>query len=181
MSSFDMVSHMNEAFGNPKGDPNNIDWDRVRNQCKNIVDEFGEVMVALGADKQRVQAAITNFKANLLFSPLTPIDVDGVRDGLCDIHVFAYGAHHMMGIDADRDMDTVVNAVMTRFIKDPMDLEATRAKFSAKGVHLTYTEGTYPTMILKSATDQPDAPKGKFLKAVSYKEPVFYNHLKQED
>lgn len=177
MSNFEMVSVMNSAFGNPKGDPANIDWERVRNQTKNIIDEFGETMIALGADRQRIQAAIANFKANIVFNPLNAIDVDGVRDGLCDIHVFAYGSHHFMGIDADRDMHTVVQGVMTRFVKDEHDLEETKAKFAAKGVTETYTEGSYPTMILKSAVDQPDAPKGKFLKAASYKEPIFYNYL----
>jgi hypothetical protein len=27
-------------------------------------------------------------------------------------------------------------------------------------------------MVMKSASDQPDAPKGKFLKSASYSEPV---------
>jgi hypothetical protein len=44
-----------------------------------------------------------------------------------------------------------------------------------KGVHDVYFEGEYPTMVMKSGSDQPDAPKGKFLKSASYKEPVFLN------
>ena len=101
-------------------------------------------------------------------------NLDDVRDGLCDIHVFAYGAHHLMGIDADQDMNSVVDGVMTRFIKDEADKQSTIAKHAAKGVTEVYFEGEYPVMVMKSAVDQPDAPKGKFLKSASYSEPVFH-------
>lgn len=179
MSNFDLVSKMNEAFGNPKGDPNNIDWDRVRRQCRNIFDENCELMVALGADpdiigtiKESIEAILSS---SLTWSQDVEVDVEGVRDALCDVHVFAYGAHHMMGVDADRDMDSVVSAVMSRFVKDEADLIATKEKFNANGVLETYIEGSYPTLVLKSAVDQPDAPKGKFLKAASYRQPTFYD------
>lgn len=165
---FKLVSNMNAAFGNPKGDPRNllplpdvssecethyngVAWGRVIKQCKNIRDEVDELDTALVLR-----------------------DLDDVRDALCDIIVFALGAYHIMGIDADRDMETVVNAVMTRFVKDPDDLDATINLHWAKGVKNTYTQGEYPTMILKSSEDQPDAPKGKFLKSASYKQPIFY-------
>lgn len=101
-------------------------------------------------------------------------NLDEVRDGLCDIHVFAYGAHHLMGIDADQDMNSVLDGVMTRFIKDEADKQATIAKHAAKGVFEVYFEGEYPVMVMKSAVDQPDAPKGKFLKSASYCEPEFH-------
>jgi hypothetical protein len=165
---------MNEAFGNPEGDPSNIDIDRIRSQCKNILDEFVELMVALGANKSRIEAARTSFLAQLVFDSKFEDDISHVRDALIDIHVFAYGAHHLMGIDADRDMGSVISGVMSRFIKDEADKEATIAKHAAKGVIEVYFEGEYPAMIMKSAVDQPDAPKGKFLKSASYKEPVFY-------
>src|SRR3546814_4110464 len=35
-------------------------------------------------------------------------------------------------------------------------------------------------MVMKSGADQPDAPKGKFLKSVSYREPEFYRVDTQE-
>jgi hypothetical protein len=73
----------------------------------------------------------------------------------------------------EADMNAVLDAVMTRFIKDQYDLEATIAMHLAKGVPHVYIEGGYPTMILKSAEDQPDAPRGKFLKSASYRKPVF--------
>lgn len=149
-TSFELVSQMNEAFGNPKGDWLAIDLVRIKNQCKNILDEYKELMSAIDEG-----------------------NIPKVRDALCDIHVFAYGAHHLMGLDADLDMDVVVQAVMSRFIKDPEDQAATVAKHRAKGIKEFYFEGEYPKVIMKSACDQPDAPKGKFLKSASYVEPEF--------
>lgn len=172
--NFKLVSEMNEAFGNPKGDPTDIKWADIQRQCKNIGNEFAELMAALGAEPycvERLQDAVDD----LLFSDVPAPNLDAVRDGLCDIHVFAYGAHHKMGVDADRDMAEVVGAVMTRFVKTEFDLEATLKKHAARGITQVYTEGAFPKLILKSACDQPDAPKGKFLKSASYREPVFYD------
>ncbi len=162
---------MNEAFGNSKGNPQAISLDRVRSQTRNILDEFCELQIALGASHVAVQALRDAVKG-IRYSE--EVKLEDVRDGLCDIHVFAYGAHHLMGIDADQDMNSVVDGVMTRFIKDEADKQATITKHAAKGVTEVYFEGEYPVMVMKSAADQPDAPKGKFLKSASYCEPVFY-------
>lgn len=162
---------MNEAFGNRKGNPRDIDLDRVRSQTRNILDEFCEVQIALSASQEAVQA-LRDAAKGIRYSE--EVKLDDVRDGLCDIHVFAYGAHRLMGIDADRDMNSVVDGVMTRFIKDEADKQATIAKHAAKGVTEVYFEGEYPVMVVKSSVDQPDAPKGKFLKSASYSEPVFH-------
>jgi len=171
MSNFRYVSLMNTAFGNRQGNPQDIDLDRVRSQSKSIGHEFCELMVALGADADQVKALVSAIDA-LKFTGT--FNLEQTRDSLCDIHVFAYGDHHLMGIDADRDMKAVVDGVMTRFVKSDTDRQATIAKHAAKGVTDVYFTGEYPTMVMKSASDQPDAPKGKFMKSASYVEPVFY-------
>lgn len=173
-TSFRLVSQMNTAFGNPQGHPAEIDWPRIRKQSLNICHEFFELMAALGADPALMKklAAV----ADGLAFPNAP-DLDKVRDALCDIHVFAYGAHHLMGIDADRDMAEVVGKLMTRFIKDASDLDETVEFHMARGVRDVYFEGQFPTLVMKSARDQPDAPRGKFLKSASYREPKFYDPL----
>lgn len=171
-TSFQLVSAMNTAFGNPQGDPTNIDWTRVRNQCRNIGDEYAELLVALGADLDLV-AQLRKLNKEIPFRELAVIDVEEVRDALCDIPVFSLGAQHFMGVDGDADMEAVVAGVMTRFIKDDADKAATIALHAKKGVTDVYFEGEYPTMIMKSASDQPDAPKGKFLKSASYSATVF--------
>ena len=174
MSNFTRVSEMNTAFGKPKGNPKSIEWDRIRSQCLNIADELGELFVALGANKANTEFAVGNLKA-IATDIREDVDVDGVRDALCDVHVFAYGAHHLMGIDADVDMDTVVTSIFSRFIKDEADLMTTVNMHAAKGVTTISFGGTYPKMVMYSAKDQPDAPKGKFLKSASYKQPSFYS------
>ena len=175
MTPFQQISAMNEAFGNPKGDPHNVDLDRVRSQCLNIIDEFGELMMALGcANPKSLRSAIKLVKvlASETGRQYT-VDYLAVRDALCDLQVFAQGGQHFIGVDGDADMKAVVDGVMTRFIKNAEDKEATIALHAAKGVTEVYFEGEYPTMVMKSAVDQPDAPKGKFLKSASYKETVF--------
>lgn len=151
---FEMVSRMNQAFGNPKGDPKAINWERIEKQCANIYGEYKELLEALEAR-----------------------DLDAVRDALCDINVFSLGAHHLLGIDANDDMRAVIEGVMTRFCKDEEDLGDTMMKYDALAVDY-YPEGSYPTKCLKSARDQTDTngefyPKGKFLKSASFREPMF--------
>jgi hypothetical protein len=170
-TSFQIVSAMNTAFGNPKGDPHNIEWNRVRKQCLNIADEFVELMVGLGADPEVMKALPGLIKATISFT--NEPDLEAVRDALCDIPVFSLGAQHIIGVDGDADMAAVIDGVMTRFVKDEADLQATVQLHHDKGVTCVYTEGEFPTMILKSGVDQPDAPKGKFLKSASYSPAVF--------
>lgn len=176
-TNFMLVGHMNNSFGNAKGFPRNIDWDRIAKQSLNIADELAETFVAMGADKSEAKEAAAVFKRTLeqlRTSSTKDVDLNGVRDGLSDIHVFAYGAHHLMGIDADRDLAAVVDGVMTRFIKDPKDKVASTLLHAAKGVTDVVFEGEYPHMIMRSNSDQPDAPKHKFLKSASYIDTVFY-------
>jgi hypothetical protein len=164
---------MNTAFGNPKGNPLNIDVQRIRKQCLSIPDEVGELMIALGADEALIKAAVTHLKWVAAQADDTAFNLENTRDALCDINVFSYGAHHLMGIDADADMKAVVDGVMTRFVKDEGDRSASMEKHAAYGVTSVYFEGNFPTMVMKSAHDQPDAPKGKFLKSASFKDTVF--------
>lgn len=171
-TNFAQVAAMNTAFGNPQGDAHAINLKRLRKQCLNIADEFGELAVALGADPVLIKDAVKNLKWVASLTSET-FDLDKARDALCDIHVFTYGAHHFMGVDADADMRAVVAGVMTRFIKDDEDKAATIAKHAALGVLDVYFEGEYPVMVMKSGSDQPDAPQGKFLKSASYADTVF--------
>lgn len=171
-TNFEMVAAMNVAFGNPQGNINKVSLSRIKNQVKNIPDEVGELFIALGADKYMTQDAVAHLKW-LLAQSRGAVDLDKVRDSLTDIHVFAYGAHHLMGINADDDCEVVVDALFSRFVKDDADKEKTIAKHAAAGVTDVYFIGDYPTMVMKSNSDQPDAPKGKFLKSASYSEPIF--------
>ena len=183
---FELVKQMNSAFGNPEGDPRAFEpifnvgfgtataieydtaaWKRLEKQCVNIGSEFIELMQGFGIEANLTLKRVETGKA---------FDVNTVRDALCDINVFSLGAHHFMGYDAETDMQCVVDAVMTRFCKDQDELDRTIAKYTGMGVAF-YTEGEFPRMCLKSAHDQfmPEYPKGKFLKAADYRQPVFYS------
>lgn len=172
MSNFDLVSRMNTAFNNSKGNAASIDWGRTRKQSLNIIDEWVELMIGLGAPDETLKELAAQAK-RVASQPINAPDLNMVRDAVTDIHVFAYGVHHFMGVDANQDMESVIDGVMTRFVKDEADKEATITKHAAAGVTDVYFEGEYPTMIMKSASDQPDAPKGKFLKSASYQDTVF--------
>lgn len=174
---FELVSDMNVEFGNPKGDPKHImrDLEKHVAQCKNIGAEFLELMKAFG-----VHAGISlnsQYTSNEVDEShaTRAVDIDGVRDALCDIMVFALGAFHKMGVDAELDMREVVSALFSRFARGDAHLLDTREHYDKLGILYT-VEGTFPTVCLKSAEDQqmPEYPKGKFLKAVGYRKPRFY-------
>jgi predicted HAD superfamily Cof-like phosphohydrolase len=162
---FTRVSEMNEAFGNPKGDMANIDWDRIESQVKCIPEEVDEALEAIAAR-----------------------DLPALRDALCDIPVFSLGAQHLAGIDGAADMDIVIDANMTRLITNADQLARTMKKYADMGL-VTYVVGEFPTMALKSARTQrvptgigsntADFPKDKFLKCVDFKEPVFESPAQQ--
>lgn len=151
---FKDVSVMNEAFGNPKGNPRIVNWNRLESQCLNIVDEYDELMSAIEGR-----------------------DVSGIRDALCDILVFTLGAQHFLGIDGDLDMKAVFESNMSKFCKDELELQRTIEKYNALKVAF-FVEGEFPTKCLKAVQDCIDDlgnqyRKGKFLKAVGYQPPVF--------
>lgn len=82
---YERVAQMNIAFGNPKGDPENIDWERLEKQCSNILDEYKELQVAIAVR-----------------------DLTEVRDALCDINVFALGGFHFAGVEIEVDSAALI-------------------------------------------------------------------------
>lgn len=170
-TSFQYVSDMNTAFGNPKGDPMRFRPERIRKQVKSVLDEYNEFEE--GMDLLETYLLLCR-EYNVEFDRVVYNKIlNKVRDALCDIQVFTMGAQHLIGVDGDADMAAVLDGVMTRFCRTPEELEATKAHFAARGITETYTQGDFPKMILKSAVDQPDAPKDKFLKSVGYTDAVF--------
>lgn len=175
-NNFELVWDMNVAFGNGgKLQSAAQHLERIRNQCKNIPHEYCELLVALGHDKQKVARALQAFEQIIASEAPdnSKFHMGKARDACADIHVFTYGGQAFIGCDGDADVKEVVSKVMTRFIKDEADKQATIALHAAKGVTDVYFEGEYPKMIMKSASDQPDAPVGKFLKSASTELPHF--------
>ena len=160
MTAFTNVATVNEAFGNPKGQP--VITGRLINQIRNIA----------GDGSNGLQGEVKE-----LYTAIEKNDLEGVRDALCDIMVFALGAQHFLGVDGDLDMKAVTNSLFSRLCQDQVDLDATVAKYRALGIQV-YTEGAFPRVAVKVAQtviaeDGEEYVKGKFLKSVSYTKPVF--------
>jgi NTP pyrophosphatase (non-canonical NTP hydrolase) len=152
---FQDVSSLNDAFGNPAGDPKNPRWDRLESQAKNILDEYNELMD----------------------DGIGPKDINQVRDAISDILVFTLGLAHMAGIPVEEDMAGVDRSNRTKFCANPEQLIATIDKYDALGVEV-YADGEYPMKRVKSAKyqvglDGKDYQKDKMLKSVTFEEPVF--------
>lgn len=154
-TSFQLVSHMNEKFGNPKGDIDDPQWADLRNQASNILDEYNELCV----------------------DGINPKNMTEVRDAICDILVFTYGLGHLAGVDVDRDMSKVYTSNMSKFCTNDEELQATIKKYADIGVKVV-PEGEFPYAFVRSTEHQTDIngkiyQANKFLKGVNFKEPVF--------
>ena len=149
-SNFKKVALFNEAIGNEKGNKTNIDWNMLFREADMIESELIELRRAI-ANK----------------------DMEEVRDALCDIHVFAYGTHHKIGWDADKDMNSVIEALYSRFCKTEEQLESSIKHYQDVGVERMSVHGEFPFKYIKSEGNYPDAPKGKFLKSIYYKKQEF--------
>ena len=152
---FKEVSELNTLFGNPKGDHNNVDWGKLKNQSKNILDEYNELM------DDGIEAK----------------NLTEVRDAICDILVFTLGVGHIAGVPVDQDMEAVDASNRSKFCCDQDNVDATVAKYNVLGID-TYVDGEFPMKRVKSSKEQTDIHgdvyrKGKMLKSISFKEPIF--------
>ena len=152
---FEAVSSLNEAFGNPKGDPHNPNWERLKSQAQNILDEYNELMDD-GINVKNMQE---------------------VRDAICDILVFTLGLAHMAGVPVVEDMEAVDKSNRSKFCADEDDLWETMIKYRDLGVS-TYVDGEFPMVRVKSSKEQVGLDgklyqAHKMLKSVSFIEPKF--------
>lgn len=148
-SSFKQICAFNMRIGNSNGNPEEIDWELLSREADMIQSEVDELREAIAAK-----------------------DTSGVRDALCDIHIFTYGTHYKMGYNADEDMYEVIQALYSRFCNSMEDVNDTIEYYARRGIINISIHGTEPYFYLKSELDYPDAPKGKFLKSKYYKEPT---------
>lgn len=152
---FEDVSSLNVAFGNLKGDPLNPNWDRLKSQAQNILDEYNELMD----------------------DGIGPKNMQEVRDAICDILVFTLGLAHMAGIEVEGDMKAVDESNRSKFCANEAILAATVEKYNKLGVE-TYVDGEFPMKRVKSAKEQTGNDGKlyqayKMLKSVTFKEPIF--------
>lgn len=151
-TSFEMVSKLNLAFGNKKGDLSAPDWDKIEAQSKNIFDEYNELMQAI--DER---------------------DMVAVADAYADIAVFNEGIAHICGFNGDAVMIEVQNSNMSKFCDTQEGLSQTYKKYTDLGICIS-DEGDYPLKIVRSVGEQTDVNgkmyrANKFLKSVNFVEP----------
>lgn len=153
-TSFQAVSQLNTLWGNLKGNPNDVNWEKLENQAKNILDEYTELMEAI-AERNLTE----------------------VRDACCDITVFTNGLAHIAGFDLDEDMQAVQKSNLSKFCEDEAAVTATVDKYAAMGIEVV-PEGDFPLVVVRSPRGQVSnngmiVQKNKILKSVSFTEPVF--------
>ncbi len=155
LNPFDQVSHMNSAFGNPKGVMAQPDWEALGRQYKILESEFKELGLAL--DRRQMHGP------------------GGVRDGVADVNVVNLGVAHIAGIDSDTDMLEVFESNMSKMCTNAEELQATVVKYNNLGLEVV-TYPNYPLAYVKSAKDQTGNDgefykQGKFLKGINFQEP----------
>lgn len=148
-----------------------------------IVDDFVSACIThiqytgeLSDDNLYMHYVITGISLAVksLLDPPEDKDVYLIRvHGLSSIIAMCREVQYKLGVDVVEDMSSVITGVMSRFIKDAEDEEKTVSLHYAKGVMDVVFAGNYPYKVMYSNSDQPDAPKGKFLKSSSYSSPVF--------
>lgn len=130
-TTFHDISYMNVAFGNKKGDPDAINGKKLMMGVQQAIVELTSEL-----DKAKEKN-----------------DVEGICDSICDAIVYLGGSYHQTGFDIDLDLKAIFESNMSKFCKDEVVLAASMEKYDKLGVQFV-TEGSFPTVCLKSSTDQ---------------------------
>lgn len=153
MSNFKKAALFNECMGKT---PNSENWEVAENQAELIHEEVQE-----------------------LFASLVTQDRDELRDAIADVLVTVYGLAYMVGIDADKDYDTVHRSNMTKFTHTYETAIQTMKEYAARNVETQMFKSKHGLYAVLSAEDQVDdrglkfIPKNKLLKPASYEAPIW--------
>lgn len=140
-----------------------------------------EIVAILKTYYSIIMSIIESSKINEGRDIFNVLNTKWLTDTLIEFIVTTTYLQRLLYIEPLKDMRSVIDGVMTRFCRDEDELQETIEKWKNKGVIETYVEGEFPNKIVKSSKDQPDAPKGKFLKSVRYSEPVFEPSLYKQN
>lgn len=106
-------------------------------------------------------------------------DWDGCKDAVADLLVVTYGMGYIMDINADKAVQEVNRANMTKVCITKDQVKRTVDKYNKEGVECSVLKSSTDdgdVWLVKSSKDQEDSkgkfyPKGKFLKNVDWEEP----------
>jgi len=102
------------------------------------------------------------------------MNVEEQADAIMDAIVFLVGGLYKAGIDPMQTLDNVLEALMTRFIKDEKDMEDTYKMYEAMGLARDdiAVEGAFPNMVFRSKIEKFNFECQKFLKSKNNKKPI---------
>lgn len=174
-TTFEKVTELNLAFGNPKGDLSNPDVKAIRKQALLCLEEAIE-MVEAAHPGMTVVWEITGDTDDLA------IDMPGIMDAQGDLTTVNDGVAHVAGFDGNACYDLVHESNLSKFISNEGDKIKALAYYYDIGFQPDdlYLHGNYPTMCIKVKREirlnGKLYPEGKFLKnMVTFKEPDFSN------
>ena len=158
MSNFTQVCELNGAFGRPKTNKQELDFDKLDNQFSLVLEEV-----------QELKEAIENE------------DWEEVKDAIGDILVVTYGMGYVADIDCDQLMANISDSNFSKFCT-PLEREQTIRYYDELGVEVIAEETFINNALryaIKSAKDQTYTEKGvekivkkgKLLKNINWEVP----------
>lgn len=179
-TTFEKVTDLNLAFGNPKGDLNKPDVAAIRKQAMLCLEEAVE-MVEAAHPGSRILWGFDK----IMTAPNDAVGVNlkEIMDAQGDLTTVNDGVAHVAGFNGNRVYNLVHESNMTKFIQQETDKVKALSYyydigFQPDDLHLV---GEYPFVAIKVKRDiklnGKFYPKGKFLKnMITFKEPDF-SHL----
>lgn len=177
-TTYEKVSALNLAFGNPKGDLTKPDVQAIRKQAMLCLEEAIEMVEAAYPGMQ----VMWELKRGKYKAEPGPDDIDmlGVLDAQGDLTTVNDGVAHITGFDGNAVYQLVHESNMSKFIRQEEDKVKALSYYYDLGFQPDdlYLHGDYPTMCIKVRRDinlnGKFYPEGKFLKnMVTFKEPDF--------
>lgn len=172
-TTYEKVSALNLAFGNPKGDLAKPDAKAIRKQAMLCLEEATEM----------VEAVYPGLKVVCQISGKvdeSAIDLVALLDAQGDLTTVNDGVAHIAGFDGNAVYQLVHESNMSKFIRQEEDKVKALSYYYDLGFQPDdlYLHGDYPTMCIKVRRDiklnGKFYPEGKFLKnMVTFKEPDF--------
>ncbi|AIX13100.1 nucleoside triphosphate pyrophosphohydrolase [Erwinia phage phiEa2809] len=181
-TTFQKVSELNEAFGNPKGDILQPDVAAIRKQAYLVLEEAVELMEAAhpGAGIIWEWDLTREAPEEIPFE----VDMEQILDAQGDITTVNDGMGHIAGFDGDRVLGKVDDSNRTKFIPDAESVAPALQYYYTMGFkpHQLYIHGEFPLACIKVSEDcvvgGKKYPAGKFLKNMkTFIEPDFSDIL----
>ncbi|AVO22946.1 MazG-like pyrophosphatase [Erwinia phage vB_EamM-Bue1] len=180
-TTFQKVSELNEAFGNPKGDILNPNVPAIRKQAELVLEEAIELMeAAYPGSKIFWQWDITAEPPEHAVG----VNMKEILDAQGDVTTVNDGMGHIAGFNGDQVLSIVDRSNRTKFIPDVDSVEPALnyyydLGFDQKDLRI---EGEFPLVCIKVTRDvqigSKKYPAGKFLKNMAtFQEPDFSDIL----